>query len=83
MRDYVTAAMAQARFDQLSDGTWFGALPRFHAVYASATTQELCRKALEEDLRYAIAEAVRQRRQLPPFGDIAQPTASDLEQRGV
>ena len=73
MSDYMEAAMQTARYDKLSNGGWFGALPRFHAVFAWGETQEDCYLALRADLESAIEEALRNRRHLPEFSGIETP----------
>ncbi|MDP9311738.1 MAG: hypothetical protein M3R24_12800 [Chloroflexota bacterium] len=73
MSAYVQAAMQTARFDTLSNGGWFGALPRFHAVMACAPTEEACYQALQADLERAIAEALQHHRPLPAFVGVTTP----------
>ena len=73
MHEYVEAAMQTARFDELSNGGWFGALPRFHAVMAWALTKEACYQALQADLECAIEEALRHHRPLPAFVGVSTP----------
>ncbi len=79
MSAYVQAAMQTARYDKLSNGGWFGALPRFHAVFACGETQEDCYLALRADLESAIEEALRHRRQLPQFVGIETPGCVRIE----
>lgn len=74
MTEYVLAAMQSARFDELSNGGWFGALPRFHGVYAWGQTAEDCYHALHADLESAIEEALRNNRLLPVFVGVETPT---------
>ncbi len=73
MSKYVQAVMQTARYDKLSSGGWFGALPRFHAVFAWVETQDECRVALQADLESAIEEALRNHRRLPAFLGIETP----------
>ncbi len=47
---YVRAAMARARFEQLEDGSWYGEIPGFQGVYANADTREECVRELQEVL---------------------------------
>lgn len=78
MSEYVQAAMQTARYDHLSSGGWFGALPQFHAVMAWGETEEACYHALQADLESAIAEALRNQRRLPEFIDVDSPTLDHL-----
>ena len=78
MHDYLAAAMATARFDELSSGGWFGAVPRFHVVIATGTTREECYAALQSDLAGAVREALRHNRPLPELAGVATPGAEQL-----
>ncbi len=78
MTEYVQAAMRNARYDELSTGGWFGALPQFHAVMAWGATEEACMQALQADLVSAIEEAVRNQRRLPQFEGVGIPTLDHL-----
>jgi predicted RNase H-like HicB family nuclease len=79
MSEYVQAAMQSARFDELSNGGCFRALPRFHNVYAWGQTAEECYHALQSDLESAIEEALWNNRRLPEFVGIETPTLSVVE----
>lgn len=51
LRDYLGAAMRQARYEILSDdGSYYGEIPGFEGVYANSGTLEECRDELEEVL---------------------------------
>lgn len=77
MSEYLQAAMQTARYDKLSNGGWFGALPRFHTVFAWGETQGECRVALQADLERAVEEALRNQRHLPTFVGIDTPHFSE------
>lgn len=48
---YIRAAMSKAKYEILpDDGTFYGEIPGFHGVYASANTLEACRDELEKVL---------------------------------
>ena len=47
---YIQAAMRRAKYEILSDGTYYGEIPGFQGVYANAATLEDCRKELQEVL---------------------------------
>jgi hypothetical protein len=48
LTDYIQAAMRRARYEILSDGAYYGEIPGFQGVYASAATLEDCRQILQE-----------------------------------
>ena len=51
LRNYIQAAMRQARYEILPDeGTFYGEIPGFDGVYANADKLETCREELEEVL---------------------------------
>jgi predicted RNase H-like HicB family nuclease len=47
---YQEAAMRQAEYETLPDGTCFGRIPGFQGVWASAPTLEACRDELRDVL---------------------------------
>ncbi len=50
MVDYIEAAMHEARYEVLEDGTWYGEIPGLQGVWSDADTREQSRKELEEVL---------------------------------
>lgn len=50
LTSYIRAAMHHARYEILSDGTFYGNIPGFDGVYANTDTLEACREELEEVL---------------------------------
>ncbi len=78
MTEYIQAAMRNARYDELSTGGWFGALPQFHPVMAWGATEEACHQALQADLESAIEEALRNQRRLPQLAGVETPTLNHL-----
>jgi len=50
LTDYIKAAMKQAEFERLQDGTIYGHLPGFLGVWANARTEAACRRELQEVL---------------------------------
>ncbi len=83
MEEYVRAAMHTARVDQLRTGEWFGALPRFHAVFACGETEAACRHALQGRLERAIGEALQQNRPLPYYFGVLTPTHDTVTQQAA
>ena len=50
LTEYINAAMKQATYKILSDGTFYGEIPNFQGVYANEETLEACREQLKEVL---------------------------------
>lgn len=50
LTEYINTAMAQARYELLPDGTWFGEIPGFSGLWASAATEDACRVELRSTL---------------------------------
>jgi hypothetical protein len=48
--EYVRAAMRQAAYEILADGTFYGEIPGFQGVYSNAESLEACREQLLEVL---------------------------------
>lgn len=50
LTQYIQAAMRQAKYEILEDGTFYGEIPGFQGVYANAELLENCRNELLEVL---------------------------------
>lgn len=50
LTEYLGAAMRQAAYEILPDGTFYGEIPGFQGVYANSETLEACRVQLQEVL---------------------------------
>ncbi len=50
LAQYVHAAVRRATYEVLQDGTFYGEIPGFQGVYASAGSLEACRDELQEVL---------------------------------
>ena len=50
LTSYLHAAMRKAHYEIMEDGAFYGEIPGFHGVYASAPTLEACRDELQEVL---------------------------------
>lgn len=50
LSEYISSSMRHAIYEILSDGAFYGEIPSFQGVYASATTLEECREQLQEVL---------------------------------
>ncbi len=63
---YIHAAMRKARYEILpDDGTYYGEIPGFQGVYASAKTLEACREELQQVLEDWILLSVAKNLPLP------------------
>ena len=66
LRNYIQAAMRQARYEILpDDSTFYGEIPGFEGVYANADKLETCREELEEVLEEWILLRVSRNLSLP------------------
>lgn len=50
MTDYIRAAMQQAEYDKLENGTYYGEIPALEGVWANAKSLESCREELQSGL---------------------------------
>jgi predicted RNase H-like HicB family nuclease len=50
LTSYIKAAMSEAQFESLPDGTVYGHIPGFEGVWATSTTEAACRRELQEVL---------------------------------
>jgi predicted RNase H-like HicB family nuclease len=57
--------MAQAHYEILDDGTYYGEVPACRGVWANATTLEACRRELQEVLEEWLALRLRAGEPLP------------------
>ena len=66
LRNYIQAAMRQARYEILpDDGTYYGEIPGFEGVYANADKLEACREELEEVLEEWLLLGISRNHPLP------------------
>ena len=71
LTEYIQAAMRRARYEILSDKTFYGEIPGFQGVYANAKTLEGCRQELQEVLEGWIVLGLRLGNVLPVVDGIA------------
>jgi len=68
---YLRAAMSKAKYEILpEDRTYYGEIPGFQGVYASAATLEACRDELESTLEDWILFRVSRNLPLPEVGGV-------------
>jgi len=66
LTDYIQAAMHHAKYEILpDDGAYYGEIPGFNGVYATAENLEDCRKELEEVLEEWILFRIHKNLPLP------------------
>jgi len=70
LTEYVQAAMRQAKYEILADGTFYGEIPGCQGVYANADTLEACRDELQEVLEGWIVLGLQMGHPLPVVGGI-------------
>jgi len=71
---YIHAAMNQAHYEILDDGTFYGAITPCPGVYASAETLEACRVELQDVLEGWIVLGLRLGHAMPPIGRVSLKT---------
>ena len=67
---YIRAAMKQAKYELLPDGTFYGEIPGLSGVYANTGTLEACREELQEILEEWIVLGLRLGHRLPAVDGI-------------
>ena len=65
LSDYVERAMAQAEYDKLEDGTFFGKIPSCKGVVAFATTLRECENELHSTLEDWVLVGLKLGHELP------------------
>lgn len=71
---YIQAAMAQAQYELLEDGTFYGEIPRCPGVYANAPMLAMCLKELQEVLEGWIVLGLHLGHPLPEIEGISLDT---------
>lgn len=67
---YIHAAMNQARYKILEDGSYFGEIPDLAGVWANEATLEHCRATLQEVLEDWLILKLRDHDPIPQVGNI-------------
>lgn len=72
LTEYIQAAMREAKYEiEPDDGTYYGEIPGFQDVLASATTLEECRDELQSVLEGWIILGLRKGHSLPIVNNAA------------
>ena len=71
LTSYIRAAMRRAKYEILSDGTFYGEISGFQGVYANAETLDSCREELQDVLEGWIVLGLRLGHQLPVIDGIS------------
>ena len=67
LTEYITKRLAEARYEILGDGTYYGEIPALRGVWANATTLDECRTQLREVLEEWVLLKVRDGDRIPGF----------------
>ncbi len=67
---YIHAAMNQARYKILEDGSYFGEIPDLAGIWANESTLEDCRATLQEVLEDWLILKLRDHDPIPQVGNI-------------
>ena len=70
LTDYIRAAMRQANYDKLEDGSYYGEIPGLEGVWANAQTLEACREELQSALEDWIMFSLTNSFPIPPMDSI-------------
>jgi predicted RNase H-like HicB family nuclease len=70
LTQFIQAAMRQAKYELLSDHSYYGEIPGFAGVFANAQTLEACRDQLQEVLEGWIVLGLRLGHTMPEAGGI-------------
>lgn len=70
MSDYLDRALAQAEYDKLEDGTFFGRIPSCKGVVAFAATLRECEDELHSVLEDWVLVGLKLGHDLPILSDI-------------
>lgn len=68
--EYIRQAMRLARYEILSDGTYYGEIPGFEGLWAQAVTLEECREELQSSLEDWLILGLRLGHPLPVVAGI-------------
>ena len=68
---YLSAAMAGARYEILSDGEFYGEIPGLSGVWANASTLDGCRAELADVLEGWIILGLALGHRIPPVAGVA------------
>ena len=71
LTEYIQAAMRRARYEILEDNEFYGEIPGFQGVFASAETLEDCREQLRKVLEGWIVLGLRLGHLMPVIDDIS------------
>jgi predicted RNase H-like HicB family nuclease len=74
----IHAAMHQASYEILEDGSYYGEVAGLQRVYANAPTLEECREELQSVLEEWIVQGLRLGHALPPVGGIQLDMATEM-----
>jgi len=67
---FTSAAMREAKYRILEDGTFFGEIPSCPGVWSNKKSLEECREELQEALEGWLILKLRDRDQLPQIGGV-------------
>ncbi|CAN5454494.1 type II toxin-antitoxin system HicB family antitoxin [soil metagenome] len=82
LSDYLGRALAQAEYDKLEDGTFFGKIPSCKGVVAFGSTLRECESELHSTLEDCVLVGLKLGHELPLIGNmnlITMPTYEPVE----
>jgi predicted RNase H-like HicB family nuclease len=72
---FISAAMREAKYKMLEDGSFFGEIPSCPGVWSNKRSLEECREELQEVLEEWLIIKLRDRDTLPQIGGVDLNTA--------
>ncbi|MEO8073452.1 MAG: type II toxin-antitoxin system HicB family antitoxin [Acidobacteriota bacterium] len=79
LSDYLETALAQAEYDKLVDGTFFGRIPTCKGVVAFGVTLRECETELRSTLEDWVLVGLKLGHSLPVLGDVDLNGKSEYE----
>lgn len=70
LTNYIQAAMRQAKYELLEDGTFYGSIPSCKGVWSSEDSLERCREDLQEALEGWIILGLRHGHSFPEIDGV-------------
>ncbi len=70
LKEYIQAAITEAKYKTLDDGSWFAEIPMLPGVWANGKTIEECRSELIEVLEEWLLLKIRDNDPIPPIRNI-------------
>ena len=71
LNEYIKAAIKEAKYKTLEDGSWFAEIPQLPGVWANGKSIEECRSELIEVLEEWLLLKIRDNDPIPPINNVS------------